>query len=42
VLVTPDPKATGPTAQALRIIAMKQSDLALSSRRIARTGSGWA
>ena len=28
VMVTPDPKATGATAQALRIIAMKQSDLA--------------
>jgi hypothetical protein len=33
VLVTPDPKATGPTAQALRIIAMKQSDLALKQQR---------
>src|ERR1035437_479821 len=28
VLVTPDPKATGATMLALRIIAMKQSDLA--------------
>ncbi len=28
VLITPDPTATGATAQALRIIAMKQSDLA--------------
>lgn len=28
VLVTPDPKSTGPTALALRIIAIKQSDLA--------------
>jgi hypothetical protein len=28
LLVTPDPKATGVTAQALRIIAIKQSDLA--------------
>ena len=33
VLVTPDPKATGPTAQALRIIAMKQSDLALKQQK---------
>ena len=33
VLVTPDPKATGPTAQALRVIAMKQSDLALKQQK---------
>jgi hypothetical protein len=33
VLVTPDPKATDPTAQALRIIAMKQSDLALKQQK---------
>jgi len=33
VLVTPDPKVTGPTAQALRIIAMKQSDLALKQQK---------
>ena len=33
VLVTPDPKATGPTAQALRIIAMKQSDLVLKQQK---------
>ena len=33
VLVTPDPKATGPTAQALRIVAMKQSDLALKQQK---------
>jgi hypothetical protein len=33
VLVTPDPKETGPTTQALRIIAMKQSDLALKQEK---------
>jgi len=33
VLVTPDPKATGATTQALRIIAMKQSDLALKQQK---------
>src|ERR1035437_3179421 len=33
VLVTPDPKATGATAQALRIIAMKQSDLAQKQQK---------
>jgi hypothetical protein len=33
VLVTPDPRATGPTAQALRVIAMKQSDLALKQQK---------
>jgi len=33
VLVTPDPKAAGPTTQALRIIAMKQSDLALKQQK---------
>ena len=33
VLVTPDPKATGATAQALRIIAVKQSDLALKQQK---------
>jgi uncharacterized membrane protein YgcG len=33
VLVTPDPKASGETAQALRIIAMKQSDLALKQQK---------
>ena len=33
VLVTPDPKAAGPAAQALRIIAIKQSDLALKQQK---------
>jgi uncharacterized membrane protein YgcG len=33
VLVTPDPKATGATAQALRLIAIKQSDLALKQQK---------
>jgi hypothetical protein len=33
VLVTPDPKATGATTQALRLIAMKQSDLALKQQK---------
>jgi hypothetical protein len=33
VLVTPDPKATGASVQALRIIAMKQSDLALKQQK---------
>ena len=33
VMVTPDPKATGATAQALRIIAMKQSDLAQKQQK---------
>jgi hypothetical protein len=33
VLVTSDPNASGPTAQALRIIAMKQSDLALKQQK---------
>jgi hypothetical protein len=33
VMVTPDAKATGATAQALRIIAMKQSDLALKQQK---------
>jgi hypothetical protein len=32
VLVTPDPKTTGATIQALRLIAMKQSDLALKQQ----------
>ena len=32
-LVTPDPKATGTTAQAHRIVAMKQSDLALKQKK---------
>ncbi|MGO9317257.1 MAG: hypothetical protein ACLPXT_16225 [Terracidiphilus sp.] len=33
VMVTPDAKATSATAQALRIIAMKQSDLALKQQK---------
>jgi len=33
VMVTPNPKASGETAQALRIIAMKQSDLALKQQK---------
>jgi uncharacterized membrane protein YgcG len=33
VLVTPDPKATGASVQALRIIAMKQSDLAQKQQK---------
>jgi uncharacterized membrane protein YgcG len=33
VFVTPDPKATDATAQALRIIAMKQSDLAQKQQK---------
>jgi hypothetical protein len=33
LLVTPDPKATGATTQALRLIAMKQSDLALKQQK---------
>jgi hypothetical protein len=33
VLVTPDPKTTGPTAQALRVVAIKQSDLALKQQK---------
>lgn len=33
VLVTPDPKSTDATAQALRLIAMKQSDLALKQQK---------
>jgi len=32
-LVTPDPKATGTTVQAHRIVAMKQSDLALKQKK---------
>ena len=44
VLVRLDPNATGDTAQAAQIVTIKEADVARSSNRSARSGSGagWA